>query len=40
MNIVSRKHIISNSIMVRSFATSVYIWASMPRLGPKASELK
>lgn len=24
----------------RGFGTSVYLWTSMPRLGPKATELK
>lgn len=24
----------------RGFATSVYLWTSMPRLGPKATEIK
>jgi hypothetical protein len=28
------------NIKTRRFSTSVYLWTSMPRLGPKATEIK
>jgi len=27
-------------LRTRGFSTSVYLWTSMPRLGPKATEIK
>ena len=29
-----------NYLSKKGFATSFYLWTSMPRLGPKATELK